>query len=546
MKKLNYIFSILLLSIASSLSAQDTTLCNKGTIHITSNTKMTVLGNSINNGVWHNGGDLLLNGSFRSKAGSQLSNSDTISITGNWFQLVGQYNQGNGTINFNGVSPQTINKSNNSGRFYNIVFSGGGTKTVNGFVLVDSSINFINGRVLVNNADTFALLNGTVYGGSFNSFVDGYFYREGFGELFYPVGVNLAAPESYRPVTLTNVPTSPEMPILGMRFNNLSHGGSAGENIQTINPNFFWRANLRSGDYFGSTAKFRHYGTDALVANQAVVAQSNTINGKYYSIGGVNITASEITSQFNAGEDFYTFGRSANMTTEVSALLQDNMLTADTMNDHLYDNGYLNQFTEGNANSLGINMLAGYQLPMIVANGPVDYIALYLRATATGANLDTSYAWLMTDGSIRDFYTGTKKYATFKNYTNLTSGSSYFVVVDHRNHLPAMHTAQVVNQDTTGAIQFNFANITNIYGAGAFNNGSNALLYSGNADVDKLYYSKYIVDANDFDKVRVPANNSMPSGYLMEDVNLDGTVNGMDWDITKEAVDNLHYSTVPF
>ncbi len=549
---------LIVFAISLTTYAQDTVRIG-AKFHITPGTVVSVMNSQTTvDDTLNNFGNVILNGSMTMENAGRIFNQDTIMVGANWINTTnGRYQEGpvyQGTVIFNSATAQTINQGGNNGRFFHLVFAGGGDKTLNGIVLVDSSVRFLNGIVNTAPADTFALLGGDVIGGTAFSHVNGMFYQEGSGIMRYPVGNGTA----YRQAVLDNVPVSGTLPILGFEFLDGGHGGTPGSDLEDLVVNPYWRAYLRSGIFLGSKVSLRSLGVDGIADySTAMIAQSNTPSGEYNSLGNSNVAgATMVTSMFESNgasiagtSRYFALGRSANMNTQAAALLQGDMDGLTQMHDSLYALGELDQYLNGNANPLGMNMLPGYALPTIGALGPVDYVSVYLRTTATGTNLDTAYAWLMTDGTIRDFHSGTRTYATFKNYNVLVPEEEYFVVVNHRNHLPVMYSiADTVNQDTSGLVNFDVTKIANIYGAGAYQpdlTGNNVQMYTGNADATKYYYSNYIVDADDYDKVRV-LNNSMPTGYLEADVNMDGAVNAMDLTITKQGVDMLYYSTVPF
>ncbi len=555
MKKIKLIALLTGILSVMQLAAQDTMYVGN-MFHVTPGTIVSVgMTQTTVDDTLNNFGDITINGNFTNSAAGNIFNDDSITVYGDWTNTTGGKYQTDpsylGTVLFSSASTQQINHAENGGNFYHVAFHGGGDKVLNGYMKIDSTMNLVLGNVLTDAGDTLVLLDGDVIGGSGSSFITGAFYNQGYDTLDFPLGFGL-----YRPLRLLDVPVSGDMPFIGFEFSGSAHGGTTDASLYDLISNKSWEGHIRSGIYLGSKVRIQSYaGSDGIADySETAVAQSSSLGGVYRSIGNDNIAAATnvITSDFDmkplSSRDsvFLSIGRTANMTASVDAFLQGSY-SGGAMNDSLFDRGELDMFLAGGTNPYGINMLEGYSHPQLGLNGPVDVLSLYLRSSTGGANLDTTYCWLMTDGTTRDFYTGTLNYATFVNYSTLTSGNNYYVVTDHRNHAPIMsNVALVVDRDIATPASVDLRSLANIYGGGAWLLSGDALMYTGNAEGDKFFYSKYIVDADDFDKVRIPANNGMPTGYMDEDVNLDGRVNSTDWDNTKTGVDRMYYSTVPF
>ncbi|MCH8317629.1 MAG: hypothetical protein IIA88_03920, partial [Bacteroidetes bacterium] len=185
-----------------------------------------------------------------------------------------------------------------------------------------------------------------------------------------------------------------------------------------------------------------------------------------------------------------------------------------------------------------INMNSGYSIPV----NAVDVIQLVLRdaASPAGPDLDTSYAWLLSDGTVRDFKTGD---STVVNFCAIPAGY-YYVIVRHRNHLSIMSsdTVNITNAVPGSTPSTGYVDLTligNIYGGGAAFLGGPYGMWAANArNTDQQ------TNANDLYDVTL-ARFLLLQGYILSDVNLSGAVNGSDFNITSTHNNELYMSTVP-
>ncbi len=149
----------------------------------------------------------------------------------------------------------------------------------------------------------------------------------------------------------------------------------------------------------------------------------------------------------------------------------------------------------------------------------VDSITIEIRDSASAASSTVRKfhpAWLLTDGSIKDFVDTTKNYVEFD-----TTAGNYYVVVRHRNHLAIMSATSQTLTGTTASYNFTTSQ-GQAYGtepmkqvaAGRF------AMYAGDGNGDGG------VDAIDRNTVWRPQNGF--GGYLAGDFNLDGGVDAID------------------
>jgi hypothetical protein len=205
---------------------------------------------------------------------------------------------------------------------------------------------------------------------------------------------------------------------------------------------------------------------------------------------------------------------------------------------------YLQAYTASSPaspDSLIGRMSASFNVP----SDAIDVLKIELRHFNDKAITAASrYAWLMADGSLRDFETGQLPYLTFSSGVN--SSDSYHVVVKHRNHLTIMSSVnepvKLVN-DTPGSNPsegfIDFTDIRNIYGAGAIFIGEPGYaMVAGNARNNDQE-----INANDFYDVSEDSDSPVDTGYKPTDYTLDGKCNATDFQLSSEANDRLYSST---
>jgi hypothetical protein len=165
----------------------------------------------------------------------------------------------------------------------------------------------------------------------------------------------------------------------------------------------------------------------------------------------------------------------------------------------------------------------------------VDSVNIEIRNAPGSADATIrSYApaWLLRDGTVRDFSDTTKTYVEFGE-----GGGDYYLVVHHATHLSAM-SAGAVTLSTSSSSPYDFTGaISQAYGVlpmkqitvtGPPRFG----LVAGNASV-----TNGIINAGD--RQAVKAGQTL-TGYRSADVNMDGVVNSQDTGLVRA---NTGYET---
>ncbi|MBM2841746.1 MAG: hypothetical protein HW412_2274 [Bacteroidetes bacterium] len=165
------------------------------------------------------------------------------------------------------------------------------------------------------------------------------------------------------------------------------------------------------------------------------------------------------------------------------------------------------------------------QIPVLA----VDSVNIEMRTAASAAASTTrkfAPAWLLSDGTIRNFSDTTKNYVEFD--TTLTG--DYYLVVRHRNHIAVMcTTAQRLDGSTSPtAIDF-WSSLDKAYGT-----NPTILVDSSPTTVYAMYSGEVngngLINAADRTIVK---NNTGVSGYNVADLNLNALVNAADRTIVK-------------
>ncbi len=174
-------------------------------------------------------------------------------------------------------------------------------------------------------------------------------------------------------------------------------------------------------------------------------------------------------------------------------------------------------------------------------NAIVDWVMVELRATsAPYAVLEARVGLVQRDGDVVA-PDGSSPLGFCQNAGN------YRVSVRHRNHLGCMTNANVALGGTATALDFTSAALTT-YGTNARRTaGSVQTLWSGNVVANSEL--KYVGEFNDRDPILTAIGGSIPTntatGYLMSDVNLDGTVKYVGADNDRDPILTNVGGTVP-
>lgn len=562
-------YSILLIISVAAATAMAQMIHNNGQIIQNNGSVITTVGGGVTNdfgGQINNDGTIIIDGNYLASNNGKVHNinvNDTIYVNGTWDNLNGKYvGTGNGVMVLNGVAQNYRVTEDTVAR---MVIAGSGDKNLGGDLTIRNNINFTANRLFTSYTDTLMLLPGCTFigpGPSNSSHVDGPVFRIGgiaTQDLLFPVG----DAGVYRPVVIKSVAgvvAPANRPVFSFEMLDGATSGTAGIGVDQLIDTRHWRGQYVRGNYQGSQIELSYAGAEGVTdQSQLVVTQADAVAGPYESLDQSGTTgglaAGTVISEFEAGNEFFMIGESANLRADLNVFLEGAYDTGSgTMTDSLFTSSYGSILADNygygsaGANPYGIKMMNRYNVGPSLGADPVDVIMLTIRdIAAPSVDIDTTYAWLMSDGTIRDFSTSGKQYATFSKLS-LNTSTNYAIVVWHRNHVPIMFesTGQALTQSTVAPVGFDFTDPTNVYGVGykdLLNNGAISGMYIGNAEQN---WSPLEVNALDLWVVANDAQNNLPAGNLINtDVNLDGRTNQTDWDKTKWANDQLYFSTIP-
>jgi hypothetical protein len=187
----------------------------------------------------------------------------------------------------------------------------------------------------------------------------------------------------------------------------------------------------------------------------------------------------------------------------------------------VYLQGPYNTGTNTMNNGLRASELGLHFGSMPIPVGAVDSINIEARdslAAAKATKRAFAPAWLLTDGTIRDFSDTTKSYVAL---TGAPAGN-YYLVVSHRNHLAVMSYALAALDAGTSPVVYDFSTgQAKAYGTNALRAvGTRFAMPGGDGTRDGG------VDA--FDRNSVWRVQNGTNGYLAGDYNLDGGVDALD------------------
>ncbi len=166
-------------------------------------------------------------------------------------------------------------------------------------------------------------------------------------------------------------------------------------------------------------------------------------------------------------------------------------------------------------------VLAAHFGSMPIPFGAVDSINVEVRDSLAGAKATKRVfapAWLMTDGTIRNFADTTKSYV---GLTGAPAGN-YYIVISHRNHLSVMSSSLVGLDAGTSPVVYDFSTgQTQAWGTNAMKAvGTRYAMTGGDGTGDGG------VDVLDRNLVWRVQNGTL--GYLKGDFNLDGGIDILD------------------
>lgn len=569
MKRIYLITIQLLLSLAAIAQVVN----NGATIYIGPSARVTVSGTYLevkNSGVITNNNYLFVSDSIVVTGNGTLTNVDTVVTTGDVRVSGGDFDsETSGTLVLAKVAGiQNIKlRGTQTDEIYNLAVMGGSIKRVYGGLIVLNNLNLTNGVVRTTKNDTLGIDTlASISNASAGSYVFGHIYRRfpmtvASSSFVFPLGGGFGGAVDYRPIAFNNVPksTAGGNLILAAHFFDpaASSGAYVDPNYRDFQPgtsldNKHWGYKVIGGTFGGADLTVSYGAGDGITGSDAVVAVSDSINPsnfKFRSLGNSASTANTVSSEYklDPAYKYISLGASTNIKYKIKVYLQGALVKNRGNMQNYYKSSTLTPiFGPGGTNAK--NILASYVIDSVsgsTAGRPVDVVTVYLR-NASFAYVDTATAWVMSDGSLRDFNSLTKDYVTF---SKAVAGTPYHIQIAQKNHITIMSSTTYTASSAIPGSTVDLTVIGNIYGAGAANIttgpfAGKAAMWLGNADASDME-----VNANDLYDVQTTMDNFLAfPGYTQTDVVLDNTTeytNADDRDATSIANDNLYYSTIP-
>jgi hypothetical protein len=524
---------LLLPAIATPIMLCAQMLTNEGTFFISNNTPVSVEGSLLN------------------KTGATLTNSAEIYVKGDFTNDGIYISNSIDTILLNGTALQNFKLNADVS---NLEFIGAGPYQFTAPANVTQLVRFGSGIANTTETNVLRIALGADFSGAGpTSHVNGAVLRVGnAGVLAYPLGNG----NNYIPATLTFGSGTSSGEVKITQFHTAS-GGTSICPFNVISPNRYYKVAYMAGTIDQATLKLitDFDGVTPGDINQMRIAKSATQTGEYVPIPNLSVSGTpasgtvECVPQTSIGSttEYYLLGAYDARKLQLKVLLEGPYnTTTNIMNTSL--TSYLNSIY-GSAGSGG--PAAGYTgLPnrpttvkMTSGNPPagaVDVVTIELRTgTTAGTATDTMLAWLMNDGTLRDFETGTM---SFIQFCDAVSGN-YHVLVRHRNHLPTISKNPVaISNAAPGSPLVDLSINTNNL------NDKVKLLEPGvwgmfAGDVRTIGAAINRINSADFFQVR-KISAGAPIGFLLEDLNLDGVCNAADYMLCSYNNDFLYISNV--
>lgn len=511
---------------------------NGSRVSIGNNGVLCVKGDLINrDSSLYNAGKVVIGGNcvVNNKSTSRIVNfnGDSLFVFGNFYDS-SLFGQNSGVLVLNGANQSLISSSH---LLANLALVSSGDKNVLSDLFVRFNLNLQNGHIIVPSASNFGLDSTASLSPALitsNSFVVGTLLRKKItgatDSLFFPIGNTKTA---YRPATLMGIASvTGKHPVYALGTNVISP--QPGLEVSTVY-NRVWGYSTTDSNVAVGNIKVYYQVADvaATPAANLVVAHSKSANGYYNSIGNKSSTSTYVVSELSPKMGYFVLGSSNNLKANFRLFLEG-AFNGSAMNTTLFSNLTLKD------SLLSVKgMLDGYNIP----TDAVDRIMFVAQDSITKAYKDTAYAWVMKDGSIKDYNTGTRNYVTF---SKAVATNRYFILVHHRNHLPASSKSIFLSSTTPASYTYDYTK--GVYGGGA--------KYDLSANVWKLYASdaykswKNQTDALDATRVGIAFDSGIyrlpfRSYYQATDLNLDGVVDSNDYAIASEHNGKLYYSTLP-
>lgn len=547
-------------------------LNNKGLFYL--NSSLVEFGDIRNSDTIYedNSSNVVVNNDYRSGTGGTFYslNSSAVELIGDWNNSVGHFAQDSSCFfRFTGVNQDIAHSNglNDENDFYGTVeLNGGGVKSSH-FNLFCRDIVLTDGILdpSTNTDSIVVVTDNPLLHGSVNSYVrDNLFllvpntYTA--NTVLAPVGSFYAGVDHYAPVEFVNYnQLGVDSSIFRITVKNgaLTTPQLSGEVLSLYEDHHWFLLDATPNRHDPFQVKL--YTDQSAVGSVegdwiATQATSDTASSIFFSLGSSEFgtaaggVPSYVTSNYVASEPFLAIGTVCNTAKlAVEAKMQSITTVSSTYQsflDQLYVqgqtvNGYNSTQTMFDGSSIDPNTLGLVKVTLRDAVDPSIVV-------------DTTYGWLLSNNEIVDFKTASTPYFEFcPTPGKVVIGESYYVELDHRNHLPvitasANNWVASDNVPTAGDVIDFTQPATHHSLYGYYPNGTVAEMVGGDASADSYSSSINRVDATDVFLTRWRMTELPATDYSLKDANLDGDINTIDYNLVSPNAKAIRRAVLPY
>lgn len=513
---------------------------------------------------------VLIGNDYKAVAGGvffSVLNSE-VDLVRHWDNGYGTFKQSdNGYFRFNGASQAILatNTVDSSDVFGTVEINGGGVKVVTNNLFF-TNIVFNNGvlKAKTTNDTLVALVNGSLPHGSTASHIQGELFMivtpaYSSANVLFPLGLFNGGSSVYSPIEIEGITiTGSDSSIFkGLAINGPLSTPQLSGGLQSLYGGNNWQL-LDFTPNNHDTFKVKLFADKTSVGSTEsswVVAESSTnvANSTYSSLGRfdfgqVSALPSYVTSNYDAGYPYLAIGTECNtLKLAVKAKLQG-VNTVSTNYQKYLDTIYVQG---GVVNSVSSSDLMLVGAP--IHSQTIDLVTVYLRNTASPSIVaDSISGWLLANNNVVDYKTANTSYLEFCPAAGkVVPGVDYFVEINQKNHIPVATssttawTATTITPTALDAIDFTLPS-THYSVYGHVTNAGVAELSAGNVTPKSNLYSLNRVDAADVFLARLRAQVLPSNGYYNEDVNVDGKVDVLDYNLVVPNAQVIRRAVLPY
>ena len=519
-----------------------------------------------------NSSDFIVNNDYLSFSNGAFYslNLSMVELFGDWNNSVGYFAQDStGLFRFSGVYQDIAHANGLSGKndfFGTVDLDGGGVKTSH-FNLFCRDLILTNGILAPNsNIDSIVVVtDNPLMHGSVNSHVrDNLFllvpntYVS--NTVVVPVGSFYAGTNHYTPIEFVNYnQLGVDSSIFQIKVKNtpLTTPQLNGEILSLYDEHYWYLLDATPNRHDPFQVKL-HADQSAVGSVEGdwitTQATSDTSSSIFFSLGASDFgtamgsVPSYVTSNFDASEPFLAIGTLCNtaklaVEAKMQAIVSPSSLYQSFL-DQIYVQG---QIVNGYSSSE--TMFSGSSIDP----STIGLVKVTLRDVVDPSIVvDTTYGWLLSNNEVVDFKTASVPYLEFcPTPGKVTIGESYYVELDHSNHIPIITSstnnwvAKTVVPTPGDVIDFTQPS-THFSLYGYFPNGAVAEMVGGDASANAYSSSINRIDATDVFLTRWRMTDLPAIDFSLKDANLDGQINVNDYNLVSPNAKAIRRAVLPY